>query len=211
MNLINRCFILTLLIKTAYSLFQFNSLNNDAVNRRIGKRKEYNINEAKLTKSDQININSKLILIKLYRKSILPSNYFDHANLAVKSNKTVNEIHKPITNNINNNNNNNNKNILEKKFSNIKHFSKRETKIPHYFKKFQHLQFDENESHQFCGETLFYAVEYYCVHIKGTSVYTPDYNFENTNVYDEQKKSKRNIINNSVDNEIGNIKENILL
>lgn len=41
---------------------------------------------------------------------------------------------------------------------------------------------DFTESNQFCGETLFYAVEYYCIFIKGTSVYTPDYNFESTYV-----------------------------
>ena len=44
---------------------------------------------------------------------------------------------------------------------------------------------DFSESNQFCGETLFYAVEYYCIFIKGTSVYTPDYNFESTYVIGE--------------------------
>ena len=31
-----------------------------------------------------------------------------------------------------------------------------------------------NQSRQYCGEALFYLVEYYCVFIKGTSVYSPD-------------------------------------
>jgi hypothetical protein len=31
----------------------------------------------------------------------------------------------------------------------------------------------DNEPRQFCGETLYYAVEYYCVFVKGTSVYIP--------------------------------------
>ena len=69
--------------------------------------------------------------------------------------------------------------------------------IPDVYKKFQAYQFTENETHQFCGETLYYAVEYYCIYIKGTGVYTPDYNFENTKVIGESKKSKRNLLKDS--------------
>lgn len=31
-----------------------------------------------------------------------------------------------------------------------------------------------NEPRQFCGETLYYVVEYYCVYVKGTSLYVSD-------------------------------------
>lgn len=33
-----------------------------------------------------------------------------------------------------------------------------------------------DEARQFCGETLYYVVEYYCVFVKGTSVYVPNEN-----------------------------------
>lgn len=32
---------------------------------------------------------------------------------------------------------------------------------------------ENDEPRQFCGETLYYVVEYYCVHVKGTGVYVP--------------------------------------
>jgi len=41
---------------------------------------------------------------------------------------------------------------------------------PNILKRFESM---DNEPHQFCGETLYYAVEYYCVYVKGTSVYVP--------------------------------------
>ncbi len=34
--------------------------------------------------------------------------------------------------------------------------------------------FAKDEPSQFCGETLYYVVEYYCVYVKGTGVYAPD-------------------------------------
>lgn len=57
------------------------------------------------------------------------------------------------------------------------------------FEKFQSIDFSVNneQTHQFCGETLFYAVEYYCVYIKGTSVYTE---FETTNVINSNDETK---------------------
>ena len=57
-----------------------------------------------------------------------------------------------------------------------------------------------DEARQFCGETLYYVVEYYCVFVKGTSVYVPNENDdeqfddENTNVGEKKNdslKSKR--------------------
>ena len=41
---------------------------------------------------------------------------------------------------------------------------------PNILKRFESM---DNEPRQFCGETLYYAVEYYCVYVKGTSVYVP--------------------------------------
>ena len=49
--------------------------------------------------------------------------------------------------------------------------------IPMYiYKKLEHLSV--NEPREFCGESLYYIVEYYCVHVKGTSVYTPENHLE---------------------------------
>ncbi len=56
--------------------------------------------------------------------------------------------------------------------------------VPIALRKFQALDFsNDSKQHQFCGETLFYAIEYFCVYIKGTSVYTPeiDYDADNSN------------------------------
>jgi hypothetical protein len=76
----------------------------------------------------------------------------------------------------------------------IKKFKREETKnkiIPQIFKKFQFIDFSFGEhTHQFCGETLFYAVEYYCVYVKGTSVYSSE------NDSDEST----NVIRDSLDN-----------
>ena len=81
----------------------------------------------------------------------------------------------------------------------IKKFKREETKninnnkliIPQIFKKFQSIDFSFGEhTHQFCGETLFYAVEYYCVYVKGTSVYSSE------NDSDEST----NVIRDSLDN-----------
>jgi hypothetical protein len=61
--------------------------------------------------------------------------------------------------------------------------------VPIALRKFQALDFSsDSKQHQFCGETLFYAIEYFCVYIKGTSVYTPeiDYDADNSN-----RQSKR--------------------
>jgi hypothetical protein len=61
--------------------------------------------------------------------------------------------------------------------------------VPIALRKFQALDFsNDSKQHQFCGETLFYAIEYFCVYIKGTSVYTPeiDYDADNSN-----RQSKR--------------------
>lgn len=61
-----------------------------------------------------------------------------------------------------------------------------------------------DEPRQFCGETLYYVVEYYCVYVKGTSVYVPngDGEEEDENSFDNKKqsddlKSKRNTIDNN--------------
>jgi hypothetical protein len=49
-----------------------------------------------------------------------------------------------------------------------------------------------NEPRQYCGETLYYVVEYFCVYIKGTSVYVPENDLENINVItSNEKKVKR--------------------
>lgn len=60
------------------------------------------------------------------------------------------------------------------------------------FEKFQSIDFSVNneQTHQFCGETLFYAVEYYCVYIKGTSVYSAETEFETTNVINSNDETK---------------------
>ena len=63
---------------------------------------------------------------------------------------------------------------------------------------------DSDEPRQFCGETLYYVVEYYCVYVKGTSVYVPngdddeidENSFDNKKQSDELK-SKRNTIDNN--------------
>lgn len=63
------------------------------------------------------------------------------------------------------------------------------------FRKFQSMDFSDQAEHQFCGETLFYAVEYYCVYIKGTGVYTADYEFESTYVMgaEDEEMSRRQV------------------
>ncbi len=78
------------------------------------------------------------------------------------------------------------------------------------FNKFKSIDFSNIiAKHQFCGETLVYAVEYYCVYVKGSSLYTPDYYFENTYVNSDDEtsdtekevdaKSRRNIkVNDSI-------------
>ena len=42
-----------------------------------------------------------------------------------------------------------------------------------------------DEARQFCGETLYYVVEYYCVFVKGTSVYVPNENDDNVQFDDD--------------------------
>ena len=42
-----------------------------------------------------------------------------------------------------------------------------------------------DEARQFCGETLYYVVEYYCVFVKGTSVYVPNENDDNEQFDDD--------------------------
>ena len=65
---------------------------------------------------------------------------------------------------------------------------RRQVKVSQANAKFDQMDFESDSTQfQFCGEILFYAVEYYCVQIKGSSVYTPDYDFENTYVYDDNK------------------------
>lgn len=65
-----------------------------------------------------------------------------------------------------------------------------------------------DEARQFCGETLYYVVEYYCVFVKGTSVYVPNENDDeqfdddNTNVGEKKNdslksKRKRQTLNGS--------------
>ena len=63
---------------------------------------------------------------------------------------------------------------------------------------------DGDEPRQFCGETLYYVVEYYCVYVKGTSVYVPngdDEEEKEEDSFDNKKptelKSKRNTIDNN--------------
>ena len=66
--------------------------------------------------------------------------------------------------------------------------------IPQVLKKFQSIDFSFGEhTHQFCGETLFYAVEYYCVYVKGTSVYSAD---------NDSDSESTNVIRDSLDNAI---------
>ncbi len=60
-------------------------------------------------------------------------------------------------------------------------------------KKFKTMDFSEKAVHQFCGETLFYAVEYYCVYVKGTGVYTPDYEFDSTYVMGEEESTGQEV------------------
>jgi hypothetical protein len=70
--------------------------------------------------------------------------------------------------------------------------------VPLALKKFQALDFSsDTNKHQFCGETLFYAIEYYCVYIKGTSVYTPetDYDADNANHQTKRDTGKFVIFN----------------
>jgi hypothetical protein len=71
--------------------------------------------------------------------------------------------------------------------------------------------FEENESikndeaSHFCGETLYYIVEYYCVYVKGTGVYSPDQSEDDTSVIVKSSNNngtqlsaivnKRNVIN----------------
>lgn len=53
--------------------------------------------------------------------------------------------------------------------------------------------FLNNEPAQYCGETLYYVVEYYCVYVKGTSVYVPeDGDDDSVNVIGDGKK-RRNL------------------
>ncbi len=90
----------------------------------------------------------------------------------------------------------------------LRRLAKRQVQHDNLLKKFQSVDFlNKNVKHQFCGESLVYAVEYYCVYIKGTSLYTPDYNFENTHVYGDEsnqttadeEKSRRNVkVNDSL-------------
>jgi len=49
----------------------------------------------------------------------------------------------------------------------------------------------EDEPQFFCGETLSNAVEYYCVNIKGTSVYGPGNDDDDDNFVIRKLKSKR--------------------
>ncbi len=79
------------------------------------------------------------------------------------------------------------------------------TSLPPVFEKFKQLSMLNNEPQQFCGETLYYAVEYYCVYIKGTSVYVPETDVENINVInsDNNKTKKRNAVLN--DETTGNL------
>lgn len=53
---------------------------------------------------------------------------------------------------------------------------------------------DNDEPRQFCGETLYYVVEYYCVYVKGTSVYVPSEDDDtDSSSSDEAAISKRDI------------------
>ena len=59
---------------------------------------------------------------------------------------------------------------------------------------FSFIKYDD-APRNFCGETLVYAVEYYCVHIIGTSVYQPgndadDYDFISRKVKDKRENGE---------------------
>lgn len=75
---------------------------------------------------------------------------------------------------------------------------------------------DTDEPRQFCGETLYYVVEYYCVYVKGTSVYVDESSDSNNNNNDDEainspfnsssnqskavkNKRRRNVANHSQD------------
>jgi hypothetical protein len=119
--------------------------------------------------SSSSSSNSKIHLLKL--KSKRSENLIILKSMTVKSNTK-------------NSDSNNNK----------RHLTTTTNIIPSdLFKNLQSQLSDLNEPQQFCGETLYYAVEYYCVYVKGTSVYVPDTDLENINVITNQ--SKRDLIN----------------
>jgi hypothetical protein len=61
--------------------------------------------------------------------------------------------------------------------------------------------FAKDEPSRFCGETLYYVVEYYCVYVKGTGVFVPDGNLDEVISRDDQNPAnkKRQLSNPSED------------
>ncbi|CAF0711544.1 unnamed protein product [Brachionus calyciflorus] len=62
---------------------------------------------------------------------------------------------------------------------------------------FSILDVKNNELRQYCGEALYYLVEYYCVFIKGTSVYSPDSDVNLVNVISRRETNDEETVYNS--------------
>lgn len=131
------------------------------------------------------NLNKLFLCYLLSMKTVLSISLVQQQNSIVLSRVILNAI-----------NTNTNKTVL---YATTKKHSKRndQKEVPFIYKRFQAIDF-QNSEHQFCGETLFYAVEYYCIYVKGTSVYSPETDLDATNVINETKlnnndeaKSKR--------------------
>lgn len=67
-----------------------------------------------------------------------------------------------------------------------------ETELPNYKNYFNIEKIKIDEPSQYCGEALYYAVEYYCVFVKGTSVYNPDDDFDRISVISKRETYENN-------------------
>lgn len=120
-------------------------------------------------------LNKLFICYLLSIKTVLSISLFHQQNSIVLNKLLLNAI----------SNNSNNKTVVNLA---KKHSKRNDLKeVPAVLKKFQSIDF-LNSEYQFCGETLFYAVEYFCVYVKGTSVYTPENDLDATNVINETKQ-----------------------
>lgn len=96
-----------------------------------------------------------------------------------------------IPNNQSNELNHRTQNKMRKKLKRTKKslkFQQKRSESENEYKKYLNIdQIKSDKPGYYCGETLYYVVEYYCVYVKGTSVYSPDNDLDDINVISKRQ------------------------
>ncbi|RNA43837.1 hypothetical protein BpHYR1_026093 [Brachionus plicatilis] len=87
-----------------------------------------------------------------------------------------------------------------KKFNNLNQIkNKRSLENEYFYQNFFNTEnVRSNKSGQYCGEALYYLVEYYCIYIKQTSVYIPETDLDLVSVIYKRELSKENVVDDSL-------------